>query len=120
MELDAQVVGPPPLPTAPNGQPWPEVVQSWYSVWASSPQASQFLATDWQRLHMIAPLILEYYGSFDRAVFIEIRLNESLLGATVVDRQRLRMDLPAQQPTQGEANDVSWIDDARSRLRGAG
>lgn len=65
----------------------------WYETWCSSPQAQRFVATDWQRLHMLAPLVDEYWREPSTKTMSEIRLNESLLGATEVDRMRLRWDV---------------------------
>lgn len=66
-------------------------VLTWYATWCSSPQAQTFEVTDWQRLHMLAPLVAHYFEAPDKALMAEIRLNESLLGATHVDRLRARI-----------------------------
>lgn len=84
----------PPLPGR-----WPAAVTRWYAVWASSPQAQTFVATDWQRLHMLAPLVSRYFKAPDKSLMAEIRLNESLLGATHVDRLRARIKFEAEEPT---------------------
>jgi hypothetical protein len=73
---------------------WPEQVVQWHATWRVAPQASQFVGTDWSRLQMLAPLVAAYFAG-DLKLMSEIRLNESLLGATEVDRRRLRWDLPA-------------------------
>lgn len=64
----------------------------WWDTWAESEQAESFKATDWQRLQMLAPLVEAYYRRPGHNALAEIRQNESLLGATVTDRMRLRMN----------------------------
>src|SRR3954447_15087134 len=61
---------------------WPRAVLEWYGAWCSSPQAHLFISTDWQRLHMLAPLIAEYLANPTPHLMAEIRRTESLLGAT--------------------------------------
>lgn len=68
--------------------------RSWWDTWCDSPQASAFTSTDWQRLAMLAPLVDLYWAEPKTALLAEIRLNEERLGATLADRQRLRMKLP--------------------------
>lgn len=65
--------------------------QRWWDNWATSPQASTFLSTDWERLQMLAPLVEAYWQDPKPSLLAEIRLNEERLGATVRDRQSLRM-----------------------------
>jgi hypothetical protein len=72
----------------------------WYATWAGSPQASMFVGTDWQRLAMLAPLVHDYFESPAKDLLGEIRLNEALLGATPVDRLRLRWRLPEEAPAE--------------------
>ena len=71
---DARSVPAPPLADA---EQYDRRTRHWYNVWAGSPQANQFTATDWQRLHMLARLVDRFYLTGDRATFAEIRLNES-------------------------------------------
>jgi hypothetical protein len=103
----------PPLPLPPSGDPWPDVVQAWYATWARSPQATQFTDTDWQRLHMLAPQVLDYWTTFDRAALAEIRMNETMLGATVADRKRLAWDVAADDAPRAPAAPAA----SRPRLR---
>jgi hypothetical protein len=65
--------------------------QRWWDTWVDSEQSESFKATDWQRLQMLAPLVEAYFRRPGHNALAEIRQNESLLGATVTDRQRLRM-----------------------------
>jgi hypothetical protein len=64
----------------------------WWDTWVESDQAESFKATDWQRLQMLAPLVEAYFRRPGHNALAEIRQNESLLGATVTDRMRLRMN----------------------------
>lgn len=51
--------------------------------------AARFTAVDWMRLQDIAPLKDRYYRKQTASLAGELRLQESLFGATVMDRQRL-------------------------------
>lgn len=62
----------------------------WWDIWAESEQAEAFWPTDWERLQALAPMV-EAYNQGELKWLSEIRLNEERLGATVADRQRLRM-----------------------------
>lgn len=66
-------------------------VQSWWDTWRRSPLAEAFLDSDWQRLAMIAPLVAQYMARPHHMTMAEIRQNESLLGATHVDRLKARI-----------------------------
>lgn len=73
----------------------PETVE-WYRAWAGSPMAGKFAATDWHRLRfVIAPLVDQFHRRPAKDLAAEIRLQETLLGATALDRQRLRWQLPS-------------------------
>lgn len=75
---------------------YPAAVQHWWDCWTNSPQAEVFQGTDWERLQMLAPLVSAYYRRPGHNALAEIRQNESLLGATMTDRMRLKM------PTKGD------------------
>ena len=101
----------PPLPDA-NG--YLPQTRKWYRTWATSPQASRFLATDWQRLAMLAPLVDTYFTDPRATIFAEICKSESMLGATEADRLRLRWDVaepkakaktPANKPGDSERSE---------------
>jgi hypothetical protein len=95
---------PPPLPDWCDGV-CPETHQ-WYEAWCRSPQAALFLSTDWMRLHQLA-LVVDFFHRADMRdrpkILGEIRLNESLLGATATDRLRLRWEVkPSGEPSKLE------------------
>lgn len=78
-------------PALPDEDYYTPATRRWYRTWCESPQAAAFVATDWQRLHMLAPLVEQYFDTPSTKLLSEIRLNESLLGATHVDRMRARI-----------------------------
>lgn len=111
-QLDAGA--PVKAPKLPNASSYAPAVRSWYKTWCECPQAQRFTPTDWQRLHMLAPLVEAYFEEPKATVLSEIRINESLLGATEADRQRLRWDLPKPEQVDTEKpNATDW----RGRLR---
>src|SRR5882757_7366420 len=61
----------------------PQTVR-WFETWRRSPIADLFLDTDWQRLLMLLPLVEDCFDRPHHLKLSEIRLNESLLGATHV------------------------------------
>lgn len=103
----------------PLGGVWPQVVLDWWDTWRRSPQAKTFVGTDWQRLLMLAPLVAQFFECPDKGVMAEIRQNESLLGATHVDRLKARIKVtPAgSEPTASPAG-VAALDDYRRALSG--
>lgn len=104
-------------PDLPGG--YDESVVAWYETWRTSPQAEAFEATDWQRLQMLAPLVQSYYRSPTAAAFSELRLNEERFGATLVDRQRLRMRIVREQEAAPVVALAAKREDVARRLRGA-
>lgn len=80
---------------------------TWWDMWCESPQAEVFLASDWMRLQMLAQVVDQFFMTGEKTLLAEIRLNEEKLGATVRDRQNLRMiikkdevetDVPGREP----------------------
>jgi len=90
----------PKLPPKDGDETWHPATVRWYQVWRRSPQASTFTTTDWQRLHMMAPLVDEYFHEPKTALLAEIRLNEAKLGATPEDRQRLKVRIVEEEEPQ--------------------
>lgn len=83
----------PTLRQATGRNDWSAQVGAYWQTWRTSPQAQAFEDTDWQRLAMLVPLLELYVAIPDKGILAEIRLNEERLGATVADRQRLRMKI---------------------------
>lgn len=78
-----------PTPDLPGGH-YDNRTLAWYDTWRNSPQAATFLATDWQRLHMLAEMVQLYWEEPRKDLLAEIRLNEAALGGTAADRIRMR------------------------------
>lgn len=96
---------------------WSPHVRAWWDTWRSSPQAKAFLATDWMRLRMVAPLLQDYLVRPTAIKMAEIRQNESLLGATYTDRLKARMKVEKEPNRSNEVPaGVAAIDAYRSRL----
>ncbi|MGW5773098.1 phage terminase small subunit [Streptomyces longwoodensis] len=77
-----------------------------WKTWATSPQATQWLETDWAELEITAKLVDSFYQG-DTKVAGEIRQRVSKWGATTEDRARLRMSVEDQDPGEaGTAADV--------------
>lgn len=75
--------------------------REWYEEWARSPMAVRFTAVDWGRLRrVIAPLADKYHRRPSTSIATELRLQESLLGATVMDRQRMRLKIEADEAAE--------------------
>jgi hypothetical protein len=95
-----------------------ELVDAWWTTWRRSGTAVAFLETDWSRLTMLIPLVKSYFDKPHYTKLAEIRQNESLLGATVVDRLKARIKVEdGADPVA--APGVTALDDYRNRL-GAG
>ncbi|MEQ4716076.1 hypothetical protein [Nonomuraea sp. B19D2] len=90
--------------------------REWWDTWKDSPQAAAFTSTDWMRLAMLAPLVEQYHAEPKTALLAEIRLNEERLGATVADRQRLRMKLSGPKESKPRLAPVKDITDRRKSL----
>jgi hypothetical protein len=101
-------------PALPHSERYSADTLEWYAVWCRSPQASRFTPTDWQRLHLLAPLVDAYVTEPKQSLMAEIRLNESLLGATEADRLRLRWDV---ETPGGAESAPAPVDDAARRAR---
>lgn len=85
-------------PELPHAKLYTPRTLDWYETWRRAPQASAFTGTDWQRLHMLAPIVDAFWLEPTTKLLAEIRLNESLLGATHVDRMRARIKVEAPKP----------------------
>lgn len=69
----------------------------YWDTWAKSPQAAQFIATDWLHLDVVVRLVDDFHRAEDakarKELAGEIRLQAAKLGATPEDRLRLRWRL---------------------------
>lgn len=106
-------------PDLPDFVEWDDRTVEWYETWRVAPQAQVFEVTDWQRLHLLAYLVNDYFLAPDKGLLAEIRLNETAMGALWTDRQKARMRIVAPElvvdPQPGMAG-VSSLDAMRERL----
>ncbi|WP_263165416.1 hypothetical protein [Streptomyces sp. SCSIO ZS0520] len=115
-----------PSPDLPGGHDYDTRTLGWYETWRSSPQAATFLATDWQRLHMLAELVEKYFEEPSKELLSEIRLNEAAIGALPADRARLRWSLGHPEVGRGSERAAERAaarqgkGDPRKRLRAVG
>jgi hypothetical protein len=71
-----------------------------WDTWSKAPQTEHWLSTDWAELEITVKLVDEYFkGEFKHAA--EIRQRVAKWGATVEDRNRLRMTIETEDPEEG-------------------
>lgn len=126
VEVDADEVG--KAPRLPNASKLNPATRRWWKAWTENPVTSAWLSTDWERLLTIVPLVEAYWQADNpnamTKLMAEIRQNESLLGATHVDRMRARIkvsDDKASTPRTTPAatlDNVTPIGSRRERLLG--
>jgi hypothetical protein len=104
-------------PLANRGDYGPDTLR-WWTTWVTSPQSEAFLPTDFERLQMLAPLVEQFWTTGDKNILSEIRLNEERLGATLRDRQSLRMTISPKEPAK-PSQASSGPSENVVRLRGA-
>jgi hypothetical protein len=121
IELPAEgYLGPvPPLPASytfgGRSRRYLSATRDWYKTWGRSPMAVLFASTDWQRLAMLAPLVDGHFREPSVKVMTELRLHENALGATVMDRQRLRLRICETRPDPESGRET--VTDLRRRMR---
>lgn len=109
----------------PEGGPWHVMTRDWWNTWRRSAQAQVWTPTDWQRLKMILQLVEQYHRAPDPKLMTEIRQNETLLGATPMDRLRARLQVTPPEPKARRADGpapaagaalVVALDERRARI----
>lgn len=104
-------------PELPSDREWRDATRAFYDTWRRSPQARAFEATDWADLLLCAVMYEAIYYAGNRgpsSIMIgELRQHLSKLGATVEDRQRLRMHI--EHGEELAPDDVSTLTDWASR-----
>lgn len=78
-------------PELPDDIEWHSRTRDWWAMWAESPQADTFTATDWSFLLDTA---LMHHAMWEKGAWTlaaEVRLRVAKFGATPEDRARLRM-----------------------------
>jgi hypothetical protein len=66
--------------------------REWLDSWTKTPSAQVFTSTDWNHIRMLVPLVDRYFKTNSHHLLAEIRMNESLLGATIKDRKEILVD----------------------------
>lgn len=126
IEADQELRGfPLPEGCLPDEDSWHSQTVAWWNVWRAAPQAQEMLDTDWHVLLETALLhhVLWSRGKWEYAS--EVRLRVAAFGATLADRQRLRMQVSvpdrslAPTGTDPGSASVTEIRSRRSRI-GAG
>lgn len=102
------------LPTAPQkGRELPRALgvtsaggKRFWKTWSTAPQTVGWAETDWAELEITTKLVDEFFKG-DTKLAGEIRQRVAKWGATVEDRNRLRMKLedPEDEPDNGPAAD---------------
>ena len=96
----------------PDGVPWHSRTVVWWDTWRRSPLASRFTDTDWQFLLETALLHTALWsGKTDVAP--ELRLRVAKFGATIEDRQRLKLSIDAE--AEAARREPVRIDPARRK-----
>lgn len=96
---DDQPTDPPELPTPPDRiGSWSAETEQWYQRWCEYPVACWFSDLEWDRIHRAAVLIEDYWHAdltHPQRVAIsgEIRRLEADLGGTLLDRQRMGIEI---------------------------
>ncbi|TDB90918.1 hypothetical protein E1264_03580 [Actinomadura sp. KC216] len=80
------------LTKLPNRSSFSAETQLYFDVWADSEQAQWFMPTDWLTLRRMARLHEKFIKTGSHFVAAELRQCESLLGATIGDRMRLKVN----------------------------
>jgi hypothetical protein len=101
------------------------ITREWYEEFATSPMAVRFTKVDWSRLRLILAPLRDQFHRGNHALAGEIRLQETRLGATVRDRQEMRVKIakppaakrPAAPAADGEATNVTSLSDRKARMR---
>lgn len=91
----------------------------WYESLRTSGQAIYYTDSDWASALIIAKAIERFESRPSAHMLTAILSGFGALAATEGDRRRLRIELERVESDSEGAADVSWIDDARARLRAA-
>lgn len=78
-------------PELPPDVDWHPRTREWWDMWRDSPQAENFMATDWDFLMDTALMHHAMWSKQQWTLAAEVRLRVAKYGATPEDRARLRM-----------------------------
>lgn len=99
-------------PDLPEGE-WHPRTLAWWQTWRTSPQARTFLPTDWEALAEAALLHTRMWNG-EVSVAPELRLRVAKHGATLEDRQKLKLSIDPDEVPDAGLPKVS-IDPGRKR-----
>lgn len=116
---DGEVRGP-DLPDLPEGEEWHERTVEWWETWRRSPQAQEFIDTDWSFLVDTALMHHTMWSKGRWEFAAELRLRAAKFGATPEDRMRLKLSVetPGAPRPASQGGAVTDIASRRSRLSG--
>lgn len=106
-------------PDLPECIEWHLRTRQWWKMWAESPQAEHFMATDWDFLLDTALMHHAMWSKGQWTLAAEVRLRVAKFGATPEDRARLRMHFADADAKDGGApvRDASAVRGRRGALR---
>ena len=107
------------VPVPPADESWHPIAVEWYESLAKSGQSALYEPSDWSTARYVAEAMSRNLAAsrFSAQLFAAVMAASTSLLVTEGDRRRLRIELERSQEVAEEAPDVSWIDDARARLR---
>lgn len=106
----------------PASKDWHPIARDWYRSLKNSGQARYYEASDWQTARFVAEAMSRNLKAekFSAQLFSGVMSAMTELLTTEGARRRAKLELQrGKEDGAEEANDVSWIDDARARLRAA-
>jgi hypothetical protein len=111
-----EIYGKPITELAPDA-PWHPQTVAWWETWRHSPMAKTWLETDWDFLLDTAILHTQFWSRPNFNGAAELRQRVAKLGATIEDRQRLKISITTDnlgddKPSPG----IAAIDDYRAKL----
>jgi hypothetical protein len=97
-------------PDLPKGKAWHEETKKWWDTWRKHPIAPMLEETDWNTLKRTAILHSDFWFGLlpptqQVSYAAEIRRVETMYGATVEDRLKLRMKFVDSDGTPNGSND---------------
>ena len=101
-------------PDLPEGDWHPRTLE-WWQTWRESPQARTFLSTDWEALAEAALLHTRLWNG-EVSVAPELRLRVAKHGATLEDRQKLKLSIDPEGSGVEETPKANVSADRRRRL----
>lgn len=103
------------LPTTmPDGRPWPEATQRWWSAVSQMPHCRFWKRADWQ-FALDTALIAAAFHSGDIKQAVELRQREKVMGTTLDARRNLRIRYIEAKPKEEQPGVVA-IEEYRRRL----